>query len=44
MIFAAFALLIGSGRIFGLDYYVLPAMKDGWRRNRLVKRLYLYHD
>jgi NADH dehydrogenase len=44
MIFAAFALLIGSGRIFGLDYYVLPAMKDGWRRSRLVKRLYLYHD
>jgi len=44
MIFAAIALLIGSGRIFGLDYYVLPAMKEGWRRNRLVKRLYLYHD
>jgi len=44
MVFAAFALLIGSGRIFGLDYYVLPALKDRWRRGRLTRKWYLYHD
>ncbi len=44
MIFAAIALLVGSGRIFGLDYYVMPRLKARWRKLPLVRKLYLYND
>ncbi len=44
MIFAAIALLIASGRVFGLDYYVIPALKRGWRKLPVVRKLYIYHD
>ncbi len=44
MIFAAIALLWGAGSIFGLDYYVTPLLKKGWKRLGWVRRLYLYHD
>jgi NADH dehydrogenase len=44
MVFAAVALLIASGRIFGLDYYVIPFLKKQWRRLPLVRRLYIYND
>lgn len=44
MIFAAIALLIGSGRIFGLDYYVMPFLKARWKKLRFVRKLYIYND
>lgn len=44
MIFAAVALLIGSGRIFGLDYYVMPYLKKQWKKLPFVRRLYIYND
>lgn len=44
MIFAAIALLWGAGSIFGLDYYVTPLLKKGWKRLGWVRRLYIYHD
>ena len=44
MIFAGIAVLIAGGRSFGLDYYVLPAMKEGWKKLPLVRKLYIYND
>lgn len=44
MIFAAIALLIGSGRILGLDYYAMPYLKKQWKKLPFVKKLYLYND
>lgn len=44
MIFAGIAVLIGSGRILGLDYYVMPYLKRKWKKLSFVKRWYLYHD
>jgi NADH:ubiquinone reductase (H+-translocating) len=44
MVFAALAVLIGGGRIFGFDYYLIPWLKKHWKKVRLVRKLYLYHD
>ncbi len=44
MIFAAIAVLIGAGRTFGLDYYVMPFLKKQWKRIPIVRRLYIYND
>jgi NADH dehydrogenase len=44
MIFAGIAMLFGAGQIFGLDYYVSPLLKKGWRNIGWVRRLYIYHD
>mgnify|MGYP001000190768 CR=1 FL=1 len=44
MIFAGIAVLIGAGRTFGLDYYVMPALKKGWKKIPAVRKSYLYHD
>ena len=44
MVFAGIAVLIAGGRSFGLDYYVLPALKERWKRIPLIRKLYLYND
>lgn len=44
MIFASIAVLIGAGRTFGMDYYVMPALKGAWRKIPLIRKSYLYHD
>lgn len=44
MLFTAVALLIGAGRTFGLDYYVMPALKKHWKNVRFVRKLYIYND
>ncbi len=44
MIFAGIAVLIGGGRTFGLDYYVMPALKSWWKKFPLIRKLYIYHD
>lgn len=44
MLFAGVATLIASGQTFGLDYYVIPLLKKGWKQIPFVRRWYLYHD
>ncbi len=44
MIFAGIAVLIGGGRVFGLDYYVMPFLKKKWKNVKFAKKWYLYHD
>lgn len=44
MIFAAIAVLIGGGRVFGFDYYAMPALKRGWKKIGFVRKLYIYND
>ncbi len=44
MVFAAIALLIGAGRTLGLDYWVMPALKNKWKNVRWARKWYLYHD
>ncbi len=44
MIFAGIAVLIGGGRILGLDYYFMPFLKRKWKNVRFAKKWYLYND
>jgi len=44
MIFAGIAVLIGGGRTLGLDYWVMPALKNRWKKLGFVRKLYIYHD
>jgi NADH dehydrogenase len=44
MIFAGIAVLIGGGRTFGLDYYVMPYLKKAWKKLPFVRKLYIYND
>lgn len=44
MLFAGVAMLFGAGRVFSLDYYVMPVLKRRWRSRKLAKKWYLYHD
>lgn len=41
---ASFALMNGSGRFLGLDYYVLPAIARSWGRKRYGKQESIYND
>jgi len=43
-IFAGIALLGGAGRAFGLDYYVMPWLKNWWRKTKFARRTFLYTD
>ncbi|MPW26900.1 hypothetical protein GC105_14030 [Alkalibaculum sp. M08DMB] len=43
-IVSAFALIQGSGRALGLDYYVMPVLKRAWSKIGIVKKSYLYFD
>src|SRR6056297_1715574 len=44
MIFAGITVLICGGRIFGLDYYVIPWLKERWKKIPMVRKLYIYND
>ncbi|AEY67119.1 NAD(P)/FAD-dependent oxidoreductase [Clostridium sp. BNL1100] len=44
MIFAGIAVLIGAGRTFGLDYYVMPFLKRQWKKLPVVRKWYIYND
>ncbi|WP_461204974.1 FAD-dependent oxidoreductase [Clostridium sp. DL1XJH146] len=41
---AGVALIGGSGSTFGLDYYVLPWLKERWKKLGFIKKWYLYTD
>lgn len=42
--FAGIALMGGAGRIFGLDYYIMPVIKKYWNKTKFAKKNYLYID
>ena len=42
--FAGFALLFIGGRVFALDYYVMPWLKKKWKSRPWVKKWYLFID
>lgn len=41
-IFAGIAMLGGAGRAFGLDYYVIPWLKQRWKKTDFARRTHLY--
>lgn len=41
-IFAAFLLLGGAGRAFGLDHWVMPAIKKWWNGTKFARRTHLF--
>jgi NADH dehydrogenase len=43
-VFAAIALMGGSGGAFSLDYYVQPWIKKWWKNTKLAQGSYLYFD
>lgn len=43
-VFAAIALMGGSGGAFSLDYYVQPWIKKWWKNTKFAQRSYLYFD
>ena len=42
--FGAIAILMGAGRTFGLDYYVIPWLKKHWIKTKLAGKSYLYYE
>ncbi|MDR1912914.1 MAG: NAD(P)/FAD-dependent oxidoreductase [Clostridiales bacterium] len=44
MLFAGVAMMFGAGRVISLDYYVMPFLKNWWKKIKPVKRWYLYND
>ncbi len=44
MIFASIAVLFCGGRVLGLDYWVMPALKNWWKKVGFAKKWYLYND
>jgi NADH dehydrogenase len=42
--FGGIAILMGAGRAFGLDYYVVPWLKKHWIKTNLAGKSYLYFD
>ena len=43
MLFGGIAVLF-SGATFGLDYWVMPWLKNWWSNRKFVKKWYIYHD
>jgi NADH dehydrogenase len=41
-IFAAFLMLGGAGRSFGLDHWVMPAIRNWWNSTRIARRTHLF--
>src|SRR6056297_541961 len=39
--FGSIALLSGAGRVFGLDYYVMPWLKKKWKNTKFARKTYL---
>lgn len=43
-VFVGIAMLGGAGRAFGLDYYVMPWLKNWWKKTRFARKTFLYTD
>jgi NADH dehydrogenase len=44
MIFAAIAMVFSGGKVLSLDYYAMPRLKKWWKKTKLAKKWYIYHD
>lgn len=44
MFMASFAVLFAGSQSLALDYWVMPWLKDKWKKVPFVKKWYLYHD
>ena len=44
MFMASFAVLFAGSQSLALDYWVMPWLKDKWKKIPFVKKWYLYHD
>jgi NADH dehydrogenase len=44
MIFAGIAVLFGGGYTFGIDYYLMPFLKEQWKKVRWARKWYLYNE
>lgn len=44
MVFASIAMMFGAGRVFSLDYYVMPFLKSKWKKLKFVRKWYIYND
>ena len=44
MIFAGIAVLIGGGYTFGIDYYLMPFLKEKWKKVKWARKWYLYNE
>lgn len=42
--FGSFPLIAGAGRALGLDYYVIPWLKEKWKHTAFARKSYLYID
>ena len=42
--FAPFAFMFTGGRVLSLDYYVMPWLKERWKKRKFIKKWYLYND
>jgi NADH dehydrogenase len=42
--FGGIALIGGAGSTFGLDYYVLPRLRQWWSKTHIGGKAYLYWD
>ena len=43
-IFAAVAFLFTAGRVFSIDYYLMPKLKQRWKNSRFGGKWYLYNE
>jgi NADH dehydrogenase len=44
MLVAGLAVMFGAGRVFSLDYYVMPLLKRYWKRVGFARKWYLYNE
>lgn len=44
MIFAGIAVLIGGGYTLGFDYYLMPFLKERWKKVKWARKWYLYNE
>lgn len=42
--FGAIAVIGGAGRVFSIDYYLMPWLKRWWKKTKIAQKTYLYFD
>lgn len=42
--FASIAIIGGGGRVFSLDYYLMPWLKTWWKKRKFAQKSYLFFD
>lgn len=44
MLFVSVAMMFGAGRVFSMDYYVMPWLKKHWKNVKFAKKWYIYNE